>query len=67
MKPANFPERKRQRQIRALARTSPLTLAGASNSVALAALTAAIAEGDQRSKRSKTDRTARGRFVRAES
>jgi hypothetical protein len=71
-KPANFPERKRQRQIRALFRLG-LTTAGKpekgiepkSNALAIAALKKAIDAGDQSSKSTKKDRTARGRFVRS--
>lgn len=66
MKPANFPERKRQRQIKALAKLQPFTKkTGQSNSVAIGALAADIAAGNQRDIRTKIDRTARGRFVRA--
>ena len=65
MKPANFPERKRRRQIRALAGMKPFTTAGVSNSGVMAILEADISAGSQRDKRSKIDRTARSRFVRA--
>jgi hypothetical protein len=71
-KPANFPERKRQRQIRALFRLGLNTagkpekgIAPKSNAMAIAALKAAIDAGDQTSKFTKKDRSARGRFMRA--
>jgi hypothetical protein len=69
-KPANFPERKRQRQISALARLAPMTKGKPGrdpqpNGLAIAALKAAIAEGSQREVRTKKDRSARGRFHRA--
>ena len=68
-KPANFPERKRQRQIKALRRLGPAT-AGKPNSPSRSnheehlALKAAIATAN-RDVRTKKDRTSRGRFVRA--
>lgn len=63
MKPANFPERKRQRQQRALDRillypTSP------KQDAEIAVLRAAVAT-PLRDKRTKKDRTSRGRFIRA--
>ena len=64
MKPANFPERVRQRQIRAEAR-----LAAAMGRKPLIrqleeadALALKIAEGNQRDKRTKKDRRDRARF-----
>lgn len=70
-KPANFPERKRQRQLRALARLAPMTNGHArhntqprSNDAEFVALHKATAE-DARGVRTKKDRSAGGRFNRA--
>jgi hypothetical protein len=64
-KPANFPERKRQRQISAIARLPKMTAHGKSNDAEYVALGKSIHLGSQRDERTKKDRTARGRFVRA--
>jgi hypothetical protein len=67
-KPANFPERKRQRQLRALARLSPMTRGSVrheprSNDAEFVALHKATAE-DMRGVRTKINRSADGRFNR---
>lgn len=71
-KPANFPEAKRLRQIKALGRLSAMTagkpdrgIEPASNAAEIKTLKAAINAGSQRDKRTKKDRAARGRFLRA--
>lgn len=63
-KPANFPERKRQRQVRALARLPKMTGGGKSND-AERNLLRIVHFGSRRDVHTKKDRTARGRFVRA--
>jgi hypothetical protein len=70
-KPRNFPERKRQRQIRALSRLSNMTagkpwkgIAPKSNDAEFLALHRATAD-DLRDVRTKKDRSAGGRFARA--
>lgn len=70
-KPANFPERKRQRQLRALERIKPRTagkpekgVATRSNAAEMAALSAATAHS-KRHVRTKEDRSAGGRFSRS--
>ncbi len=64
-KPANFPERKRQRQMKALDRLQPFTKKGkVSNVLEIEFLRAAVAY-DKRSKRTKKDRSGAGRFFRA--
>lgn len=72
MKPANFPERKRQRQMRALNRLAASTagkpdkdIAPRSNDAEAVVLMAAVNEGSQRDVRTKIDRSDRGRFYRA--
>jgi hypothetical protein len=70
-KPANFPERKRQRQERALSRLA-LSTAGKpdkgieprSNLEAIKTLKSRV-DGSKRDVRTKKDRTVRGRFSRA--
>jgi len=69
-KPANFPERKRQRQLRALARISAATAGKPrkgteprSNDAEFLALHRATAD-DLRDVRTKKDRSAGGRFAR---
>lgn len=71
-KPANFPEQKRLRQIKALGRIKPRTagkpdkgVPTASNAVEIEKLKAAIAAGDQSGVHTKKDRSTRGRFIRA--
>jgi hypothetical protein len=70
MEPANFPERKRQRQLRALARLKASTagkpwkgIEPRSNDAEFLALHRATAES-QRDVRTKKDRSDRGRFTR---
>lgn len=71
-KPANFPERKRQRQIRALERLASHTHGNPkkgtkpkNNDGEAYALMVAINAGSQREKKTKIDRSSSGRFVRA--
>jgi hypothetical protein len=74
MKPANFPERKRQRQVRALARFDPpVKVDGESHAVfhsrpdviAYASLKKSVDNGDQRSVRTKKPRDGSAAFRRA--
>jgi hypothetical protein len=58
MKPRNFPERRRQRQIDALARMKP------GHDAEVAALIERIGRGNQRHVRTKKDRTATARIGR---
>ena len=69
MKTMNFPEKKRIRQIKALARLSAMTAGkpqspSKSNAEEIAILKAAIA-ADKRSVRTKKNRADRGRMFRA--
>jgi hypothetical protein len=61
MKPRNFPERRRARQIAALARLKP---GHAGYAEELAALIKRIGVGNQRHVRTKKDRTATARIGR---
>lgn len=63
MKPKNFPERKRQRQIRALDRIFQLPTSP-DQDAEIASLQAATA-APLRDKRTKKDRSKEGRFTRA--
>jgi hypothetical protein len=72
MKPANFPERKRQRQLRALARLKASTagkpwkgVEPRSNDAEFVSLHRATSEGSARDIRTKKNRSDRGRFTRA--
>ena len=72
MKPANFPERKRQRQIRALSRMKTQTagkpekgIQPSSNHIAIAAIRRQTLDS-RRDVRTKKDRSKDGRFFRAD-
>jgi len=64
MRPANFPERKRRRQFRALIRIADKTAAGADNSVEIALLRERT-RGQRHDVRTKKDRSGFGRIGRA--
>jgi len=64
MNPKNFPERKRQRQLAALERLSPMTRAGVSNFAQNQILSERVSI-DARSVRTKKDRSSQGRFRNA--
>ncbi len=64
MTPANFPERKRKRQLGALGRLQLVSKKGKDNSAEFSALHASTA-GNRRDVRTKKDRTGSGKFLRA--
>lgn len=64
-KPVNFPERKRQRQIKALSGRRAVSDKGNSNETEIAALKVAVARGNQRLVKTKKDRSGRGKLFRA--
>ena len=61
MKPMNFPERKRQRRLRALERLAENTYAGVPNKIEIYVLMRRTGT-NLRDARSKKDRTSTGRF-----
>lgn len=71
MKPSNFPERKRRRQMRALDRLSRQNMEAMSlgnmlrRQIILTTLTDRVSAGSRRGVRTKKDRSANARLVRA--
>lgn len=64
MKPKNFPERKRQRQIKALEMRKQTSDKGNSNLPEILALQQAVSKGDRRIIRTKKNRVTSAAFAR---